>query len=88
MCTAIYGRAMGGLFPPVSEIPDFVSVFNHLSDTASFSGCFAEPETAPAITGQSPILMSGNLPRFDDGELKAEKKRHPDHAKAYKSSAA
>lgn len=33
------------------EIPDFVSLFKHLSDSASFFDCFAEPETAPAITG-------------------------------------
>lgn len=33
------------------EIPNFVSLFKHLSDSASFFDCFAEPETAPAITG-------------------------------------
>jgi hypothetical protein len=36
---------------PVAKIPHFVSLFNHLSDSASFFACFGGPETAPAITG-------------------------------------
>jgi hypothetical protein len=35
----------------VSEVPDFVSLFNHLSDSASFFAVSAEPEATQVITG-------------------------------------
>lgn len=59
-CTIAGNTAFHALVAVVAEVPDFVSVFNHLSDSASFFGCFVGPETAPAIT-ELPIRISSAL---------------------------
>jgi hypothetical protein len=57
---------------PKFEVPYFISIFKHLSDSVSFFGCFAEPETARAITGLSLHCPSGHLPHFCQALLEAE----------------
>jgi hypothetical protein len=48
---ATSNRRILALDAHITKIPDFVTVFKHLFDSALFFGCFEGPETAPAITG-------------------------------------